>query len=142
MEEGAKVDVKKFIRYEPVPICKVLIHEGSITRGDWIPEIGQVEKITDDEGCEIDRAEAREDHQYVITTKVTDENFKGLMPHLQWKLLLCMIDKIQRWSRSAYNKHGLGDDTLETDENDPDKEEDIMERFYKEFGMKKFKTIR
>ncbi|KAJ3054903.1 hypothetical protein HK097_000420 [Rhizophlyctis rosea] len=80
MEKGAELDIKKYIRYKPNPIVKVVIRDGSITKGDYIPQLGSVKSVQDD-GDEIEKAKAR-DKPYIITTRVTDEMFKEIDPHL------------------------------------------------------------
>ena len=133
MEEGAQIKIKQYLRYEPQPITKVVIVEGSVTKGDYIPPLGQVEKVKDD-GTETEEGEARE-KPYILATRVTNENYADLSPHLQFKLLLQASDRVQKLTRALYNKHGI-DDTLE-DKKDDDRDDNPLQRFYKEYGMGK-----
>lgn len=129
MQKGAELDITKYIRYEPNPIVKVVIRDGSITKGDYIPQLGSVESVQDD-GDEIEKAEARE-KPFIITTRVTDEMFKEIDPHLQFKILLGIMEKLMVKLKAAYNKHGIN---KELEGEDEDKEEDPLQRFYKEYG--------
>ncbi|KAJ3029274.1 hypothetical protein HDV00_009686 [Rhizophlyctis rosea] len=130
MEQGAQVEVKSYLRYDP-PICKVVIAEGSITKGDYIPEIGQVVGVEDD-GDEIETAEARE-KPYILTTRVSDGMFKDLSPHLQMKTLLQVSDQLSKLTKALYNRYGIDGD-LEGNEDDDHKDEDPLQRFYREYG--------
>ncbi|KAJ3052574.1 hypothetical protein HK097_006043 [Rhizophlyctis rosea] len=136
-EVGGEIEVKKFIQYDPV-IAKVIIKSGTVTKGDYIPQIGQVIKISDD-GEEIEEAKERE-KPWIITTHVSDDMFKELMPHLQFKILLTLGDRMHKLTQLAYNKHGLDNQLCEGDE-DPHKDESVLERFMNEYmgGAKKIK---
>ena len=134
MEEGAKLEVKQYLRYKPKPICKVKVCEGSLTKGDYIPSLGFIDKVEDD-GEEVECAEAR-DKPFVITTKVTNDRFKDIDPHIQFKMMLTAMEKLQVWLKAAHNKHGVKEDV----EEDEHKEESPIEKFYREYGGgKKFK---
>ena len=129
--------MKKCLQYDP-PIAKVVVSSGTITKGDYIPQIGQVIKISDD-GEEVEEATERE-KPYILTTQVSDDMFKELMPHLQFKILLTLGDRMHKLVQLAYNKHGLDGELCEEGE-DPHKEESVLERFMNDYmgGAKKLK---
>ena len=131
MEQGAQIQIKQYLRYDP-PMVKANILEGTVTKGDYIPEIGSIQKITDD-GTEIEEAEAR-DKPYILTTHVSDDMFKTLAPHLQFKILLQLTERLHRYTKSLYNRHGINEE-LEDAKDDVDKDEDPLKRFYREYGL-------
>ena len=136
MEVGAQVEVKGYIRYDPV-ICKLLVTEGSIEKGDYIPQIGTIEKV-EDEGFEVEKGSCR-DQPYVVTTRISDEQFKDLDPHLQFKMMNLQMEKLQAMLRGAYNRHGINDD-LENEQTDAHRDPTAWERFFLDYGFgKKFK---
>ena len=138
MDIGAKIELKGFIRYDPV-ICKLLVTEGCMKKGHYIPEIGTIEKV-EDEGFEVEEGEKR-DKPYVVTTRITNEQFKDLDPHLQFKLMNLQMEKLAKMLRGAYNKHGLNDD-LDNEQTDDHRDPTPYERFVLDFGFgKKFKSL-
>ena len=138
MDIGGKNELKGFIRYDPV-ICKLLVTEGCIEKGPYIPEIRTIEKV-EDEGFEVEEGEKQE-KPYVVTTRITDDQFKDLDPNLQFKLKNLQMEKLAKMLRGAYNKHGLNDD-LDNEQTDNHRDPTAYERFVLDYGFgKKFKSL-
>ncbi|KAJ3050888.1 hypothetical protein HK097_008120 [Rhizophlyctis rosea] len=137
-EVGAEIQVTKFLQYDP-PIAKVVITSGSITKRDYILQIGQVIKNSAD-GEEVEEASERE-KPWIVTTHVSDDMFTELMVHLQFKILLTLGNRMHKLTQLAYNKHGIDGHVCEEGDEDPHKEESVMERFMDEYmgGARKIK---